>query len=163
MPHPLPAVGGMGNSHSFTTAIRTTMIADAVTAATDLAEQRPESAQVVLGERVGALVAAEVAIAVTRGVTTLPRPSATATTPPPGCTVDLFQFGRKSLDPKYAKLLAAWEDATARSHLVDEAEIWWFAPGPWKRGEEGRPVTLAVLDATVPVIEKMTNTRSEVR
>lgn len=216
---------GTGNSHIFTTAVRTTMIADAVTAAADLADQHPGSAQIILGERVGALVAAEVAIAVSADHLILWHPVTDITTfvrelgraaklqtvatgreqggddlaaifrdgydagvgdlvgfsvvratlesfeghklvdspPPRGCTVDLFQFGRKSLDPKFAKLLAAWEDTTTRSHLVDEAEIWWFAPGPWKRGEEGRPVTVAVLAATVPVIDEMANTRSEVR
>lgn len=213
---------GTGNSHMFTATLRPTMIADATAAATDLSARYPGAAQIVLGERVGALVAAEVARAVGADHLVLWHPVTDITAfvrelgraaklqkvatgqdeggeevaatfredyqagvgdlvgfsvvrdtlesfeghkladspPPDGCTVDLFQFGRKSLDPKYAKLITAWEDVTGvtvRQHLVDQAEIWWFAPGPWKRGEEGRPVTVAVLEATVPVIDELTN------
>jgi alpha/beta superfamily hydrolase len=213
---------GTGNSELFTEALRTTMITDATAAAADLAASHPGTRQIVLGERVGALVAAEVArmisadhlvfwhpvTDITAYVRELGRAAklqkvatgrdeagdeAAATfrddyadgvgdlvgfsvvratlesfeghklvdsAPPEGCSVDLFQFGRKSLDPKYTKLLDAWDGVHAREHLVDEAEIWWFAPGPWKRGEEGRPVTVAVLEATLPVIDELTKTEA---
>lgn len=213
---------GTGNSQLFTDAVRSTMIADATAAAEDLSNRYPDAAQIVLGERVGALVAAEVARSIEADHLVLWHPvtditayvrelgraaklqkvatgrdeggeevAATfrdeydagvgdlvgfsvvrstlesfdghplAESPPVDqCTVDLFQFGRKSLDPKYRKLVAAWEGVAVRDHLVDEAEIWWFAPGPWKRGEEGRPVTVAVLEATVPVIDALTNSEA---
>lgn len=216
---------GTGNSHLFTETVRSTMIADGIAAAQDLAAHHSDVPQILLGERVGALVAAEVAIAVAADRLVLWHPvtdttayvrelgraaklqkvatsrdeggDETAATfrdgyeagvgdlvgfsvvrstlesfeghrladsaPPAGCSVDLFQFGRKLLDPKFDKLLAAWSSTgtSTRSHLVDEAEIWWFAPGPWKRGEEGRPVTRAVLAATVPVFEEFTTAPTE--
>jgi alpha/beta superfamily hydrolase len=218
---------GAGNSQLSTDTIRSTMVADATAAAADLAARYPRTSQIVLGERVGALVAAEVAIAVSADHLLLWHPVTDVTvylrelgraaklqtvatsrdeggaefaatfradyeaglgdlvgfsvmrkqlesfeghpivdsTPHAGCSVDLFQFGRKTLDPKYAKLLRAWDTETAstRSHLVDEAETWWFAPGPWKRGEEQRPVTRAVIDATLPIIEQLASTPAEAR
>jgi alpha/beta superfamily hydrolase len=218
---------GAGNSQLSTNTVRSTMVADATAAAADLVVRHPDSTKIVLGERVGALVAAEVAIAVSADHLILWHPvtditvylrelgraaklqkvatsrdeggdelaatfradyeagvgdlvgfsveretldsfedhSLVDSTPPTGCDVNLFQFGRKTVDPRFAKLLRAWDVGaiTTRSHLVGEAELWWFAPGPWKRGEEERPVTRAVLDATLPIIEHIASAPAEVR
>jgi hypothetical protein len=80
--------------------------------------------------------------------------------PGPDCTVHLVQFGRKRLDPRFEKLLDQWRQAggSAESHLLTEPELWWFAPGPWKRGEELRPVTVEALEVTVGIVEKITST-----
>ena len=78
------------------------------------------------------------------------------------CAVHLVQFGRKRLDPKFEKLLAAWEEAGSRvaSHLLVEPELWWFAPGPWKRGEELRPVTVEALSVTVPLVQRIASSQA---
>ncbi|HKY68728.1 MAG TPA: hypothetical protein VJM49_20240 [Acidimicrobiales bacterium] len=208
---------GTANSHIHTTTVRDTMIADAIAAGRDLAERFPSATGIVLGERVGALVAAEVVGVlgardlvlwhpvceietyhrelsraaklqkVTSGIEAAGDAGAAdfAATydqgegdligfaapraliesfeghplaeshPGADCAVHLVQFGRKRLDPRFEKLLAAWGDAgtVAESHLLSEPELWWFAPGPWKRGEELRPVTVEALSVTVPIVQ----------
>ncbi|HUF84656.1 MAG TPA: hypothetical protein VMQ81_08725, partial [Acidimicrobiia bacterium] len=52
---------GTGNSHLLTDAVRDTMVDDAVVAACDLAARFPDAEPMLLGERVGALVAAPAA------------------------------------------------------------------------------------------------------
>ena len=210
---------GTGNSHMTTGTVRDTMVADAVAAARSLAERFPDAEGIVQGERVGALVAAEVArelglrnLLLWHPVTDIeayrrelgrasklqkvstgieaagddgaadfsesyeagegdlvgfsaPRaliesfvghPLADSH-PGPDCSVTLVQFGRKRLDPRFESLLEAWGAAGSpvESHLLVEPELWWFAPGPWKRGEELRPVTVEALAVTVPLVEKM--------
>ena len=211
---------GTGNSHMHTVTTRATMLPDAVTAASDLAARFPSADAMVLGERVGALVAAEVASEVgarhlllwhpvtdievyrrelsraaklqkvSSGLETagdagaadfaqgyeagegdlvgfsVPRPliesfdghPLAASRPGDGCAVHLVQFGRKQLDPRFARLLDAWRDAgsTVESHILTEPELWWFAPGPWKRGEELRPVTVEALAVTVGIVSTIT-------
>ena len=167
---------GTGNSHMYTEAVRPTMIADATAAARDLAAGYPDASQIVLGARVGALVAAEVARAVRADHLVLWHPVTDITAyvrelsraaklqkvatgrdeggeevaatfrddyatgvgdlvgfsvvkatlesfeghkladspPPERCTVDLFQFGRKSLDPKYAKKVGKHAEAVRK-------------------------------------------------
>lgn len=210
---------GTGNSHLHTTATRETMVADAVTAGRTLAERFPSARGVVLGERVGALVAAEAARAlgardlvlwhpvcdieayrrelsraaklqkVTSGIEaagdagaadfaatyeagegdligfSVPRALIESfadrplvdSHPGADCAVHLVQFGRNRLDPRFERLADAWRQAgsTVEAHLLDEPELWWFAPGPWKRGEELRPVTVAALALTVPLVERI--------
>ncbi|HEX6568055.1 MAG TPA: hypothetical protein VF015_02790 [Acidimicrobiales bacterium] len=215
---------GTGNSHMHTTTVRDTMIADAVTAGRDLAARFPNADGMVLGERVGALVAAEAAARleardlllwhpvtdieayrreleraaklqkVSSGLDaagdegaadfkqgyaagegdlvgfSVPRPLIESfvghllvdSHPGPGCTVHLVQLGRKRLDPRFASLLEAWgQSGTAvESHILAEPELWWFAPGPWKRGEELRPVTVETLAATVGIVETVTSSQA---
>lgn len=210
---------GTANSHIHTNTVRDTMIADAIAAGRDLAERFPDVTGVVLGERVGALVAAEAATAlgardlvlwqpvceietycrelgraaklqkVTSGIEAAGDAGAadfnatydegegdligfTASRAliesfeghplvdshaGPDCAVHLVQFGRKRLDPKFEKLLAAWQQSGSdvESQLLVEPELWWFAPGPWKRGEELRPVTVEALSVTVPMIQRI--------
>ncbi|HEX6421075.1 MAG TPA: hypothetical protein VFZ77_21405 [Acidimicrobiales bacterium] len=214
---------GTGNSHMRTTTTRATMIADGVTAARDLAARFPDADGMVLGERVGALVAAEVAAVagvrdlllwhpvtdidayrrelgraaklqkVSSGLETagdagaadfqqgydagegdlvgfsVPRPLIESfddhplvqSRPGAGCAVHLVQFGRKRLDPRFSRLLDDWREAgsTVESHILTEPELWWFAPGPWKRGEELRPVTVEALAATVGIVEGLLSAR----
>ena len=210
---------GTANSHIDTTTMRETMIADATAAGRDLAGRFPSASGIVLGERVGALVAAEVAATlgardlvlwhpvceidayrrelsraaklqkVTSGIEaagdagaadfaatyeagegdligfSVPRAliesfdghPLTDSHPGAECAVHLVQFGRKRLDPRFEKLLDAWGEAGSlvESHLLTEPELWWFAPGPWKRGEELRPVTVEALAVTVPIVERI--------
>lgn len=210
---------GTGNSHLHTVTTRDTMIADATAAAGDLAARYPDAQGMVLGERVGALVAAPVAAAtgardlllwhpvtdidayhrelsraaklqkVSTGLEvagdagaadfrqgyeagegdlvgfSVPRPliesfaghPLEASHPGAGCAVHLVQFGRKRLDPRFTRLLDAWAAAGSpvESHILAEPELWWFAPGPWKRGEEMRPVTVEALAATVAVVGRI--------
>jgi hypothetical protein len=211
---------GTGNSHMLTTTVRDTMVADAVTAGRELAVRFPNADGMVLGERVGALVAAEAAHElearhlllwhpvtdieayrrelgraaklqkVSTGMAAAGDDGAADfkesyeagegdlvgfSVPPaliegfvghkladshpgPGCDVHLVQFGRKRLDPRFEGLLEAWQQAgsTVESHLLTEPELWWFAPGPWKRGEELRPVNIEALEVTVGIVEKIT-------
>ena len=215
---------GTGNSHMHTTTVRATMVADALAVGRDLAARNPDADGMVLGERVGALVAAEAAREldarqlllwhpvteieayrrelgragklqkVSTGIEaagddgaadfsagyeagegdlvgfSVPRPLIESfeghplaeSQPGPGCDVHLVQFGRKRLDPRFSALLDQWQQAgtTVASHLLTEPELWWFAPGPWKRGEELRPVTVEALDATVGIVEKITSTEA---
>jgi hypothetical protein len=54
-----------------------------------------------------------------------------------------------------------WREAgsTVESHILTEPELWWFAPGPWKRGEELRPVTVEALAGTVGIVEGLLSAR----
>jgi hypothetical protein len=203
---------GTANSHIHTITVRDTMIADAMAAGGDLAARFPDADAMVLGERVGALVAAEASARldarhlflwhpvtdievyrrelgraaklqrVATGLETagdegaatfwegyetgegdlvgfsVPRPlmesfvghPLVASQPGASCQVHLVQFGRKRLDPRFADLLERWQESgsTVESQILTEPELWWFAPGPWKRGEELRPVTVEALAAT---------------
>ncbi len=198
---------GTGNSDLGRLPERATMAADAVAAARLMADRFPGVASFILGERLGALVAAETAVDVGASglllwqpvieVDAYRRELARATKlqevatnetpvdfgadydegrvdlvgfpidrhsiesfagrtlsdiwPGPGCRVDLFQFGRKRLDPRYVRLVDDWQErgAALSTHLLEQPELWWFAPGQWIHGEELRPVTMEALQVTV--------------
>lgn len=209
---------GTGNSEFATSTCRSTMVADGVAAAAELEQQWGSATVFVLGERVGGLIAAEVAAGLRQSHLVLWQPvldigayrrelsraakmqdlaagiesdfkrayeegagdlvgfsvsrpliesfvdhPLSASSPGPGCTVHLVQFGRSTFDRGYQALLDGWQPETAAVNrvLLQEPELWWFAPGPWKRGEEKRPVNIEAIDRTVRLISEIVDSKPE--